>query len=262
MFSDYHIHTSFSDDSECPMEAMVLKAIELGMDEVAFTDHVDYGVKTDELNCNYLAYFAELERLQKKYQGQIIIRKGIEFGLQMHWIQQYEKDFAAYPFDFVILSNHEINDQEFWNQEFQSGKTQEEYQQAYYRAIYELVKRYKNYSVLGHLDMIKRYDAYGDYPDDKIMDIVEKILRQVIEDDKGIEINTSSFHYKLNDLTPSRAILKLYYDLGGRIITIGSDAHDTGRLADHVPVVKKILRELGFRQFCTFSEMKPIFWEL
>lgn len=261
MLADYHVHTYYSDDSQCPMEDMVKKALNLNLDELAFTDHVDYGVKWD-LNCDYKAYFQEIHELQKKYGERLTIKAGIEFGVQVHTIAQFQKDFQSYPFDFVILSNHQIQNREFWNYDFQQGKSQADFNREYYEAIYQVVKSYKDYSVLGHLDMIKRYDTYGGYPDEKVMHIVEKILLQVIADGKGIEVNTSSFRYGLKDLTPSRAILRNYLQLGGNILTIGSDSHETVYLAHHFEQVRGILKELGFKQFCTFEKMKPYFWNL
>ena len=47
MRADYHVHTAFSDDSDYPMEQVVRDAIALGLEELCFTDHVDYGIKTD-----------------------------------------------------------------------------------------------------------------------------------------------------------------------------------------------------------------------
>lgn len=261
MFADYHVHTNYSDDSQCPMEDMVKKALAMGLEEIAFTEHVDYGVKT-ELNCDYNRYFQEIEALRKKYKGRLNIKAGIEFGVQVHTIPQFQRDFSHLPFDFVIMSNHQIDNREFWNYDFQQGKTQEEFHQAYYEAILQATGSYKNYSVLGHLDMIKRYDLYGSYPDENIMDLVDKILRQVIADGKGIEVNTSCFRYGLKDLTPSRAILRKFLQLGGKILTIGSDSHETGHLAEHFTETKEALRELGFKQFCTFEKMHPIFWDL
>lgn len=261
MNADYHVHTYYSDDSECPMENMVKQAITLGLDEIAFTEHVDYGVKTD-LNCSYDAYFKEIELLKRKYSDRIAIKAGIEFGVQAHTIRQFGQDFARYPFEFIILSNHQIDDREFWNLEFQEGKTQEEFQRAYYEAIYDVARQFKDFSVLGHLDMIKRYDPYGSYPDEKIMELVDRILRLVIADGKGIELNTSCFRYGLPDLTPSRAILKRYLELGGRIITIGSDAHEEKHLGGHIAEAKEILKEIGYTQFCTFDKMEPVFWDL
>ena len=261
MLADYHVHTYFSDDSECTMEEVILQALSLGLDEIAFTEHVDYEVKTD-LNCDYKAYFEEVRTMQEKYRGKLSIKAGIEFGVQAHTIPLFQKDSEEYPFDFIILSNHQVNNKEFWNYEFQEGKSQEEFQKAYYEAIYDVVQKFKSYSVLGHLDMIKRYDTYGNYPDEKIMDIVEKILNQVIADGKGIEINTSCFRYGLKDLTPSREILKKYLQLGGRIITIGSDSHKPDHLGNRIMEVKAILKDMGFQQFCTFENMKPLYHNL
>lgn len=260
-FADYHVHTYYSDDSETLMEDTVKHAITLGLDEIAFTEHVDYGVKT-VLNCDYKAYFTEISKMREKYGKDIIIKTGMEFGVQEHTLMQFERDYDTYDFDFIILSNHQIDNKEFWNYEYQEGKRQEEYQRSYYLAILNVVKKYKKYSVLGHLDMIKRYDKYGDFPDEKIMEYVEPILSQVIADGKGIELNTSSFKYGLKDLMPSRNILKKYYDLGGTILTIGSDTHETEHLGDHIEEVREVLKKIGFKQFCTFEKMQPIFHEL
>ena len=261
MLADYHVHTYYSDDSTCPMEDMVQQGLRCGLDEIAFTEHVDYGVKTD-LNCCYERYIAEVQQLQKKYAGQITLRLGIEFGVQAETVSAFAADAASYPFDFIIMSNHQVGNKEFWNYTFQQGRTQEEYQTAYYTALLEMVRSFKDYSVLGHLDMIKRYDKCGDYPDDKILYLVEPILRQVIADGKGIELNTSSYKYRLKDTMPSRTILKLYHDLGGRILTLGSDTHETVHLADHIKASHALLRELGFREFCTFVQREPQFHAL
>ena len=261
MFADYHLHTSYSDDSTTPMEDMVCRAIELGLDEICFTEHVDHGVKA-VTNCDYKAYFAGADAMREKYGKKIVIKTGIEFGVQTGTVGQYEADFQAWPFDFVIMSCHQVNNLEFWRQDFQRGKSQDEFQTAYYEEIEKTCEKYKNYSVLGHLDMIKRYDLIGDYPDEKILPIAEKIMRRVIADGKGIEVNTSSFKYGLKDLTPSRRLLELYYQLGGEILTIGSDSHETEHLADHIIYVREILKSIGFRRFCTFSRMRPIWHEL
>lgn len=259
--ADYHLHTAFSDDSRAPMEEMVRRALALGLSEICFTEHVDYGVKT-VLNCDYPSYFAALEEMRESYHGQITIRAGIEFGVQRETIPQYQADILQYPFDFVILSNHQVGNQEFWNGKFQEGKTQAEFHAAYYQAILDVAEHYQGYCVLGHLDMIKRYDPYAPYPDEAVLPVIEKILRRAIQDGKGIEVNTSSFQYGLQDLTPSETILELYHELGGRVLTIGSDAHSPHRLADHIPEVREILREIGFREFCTFERMQPRFHPL
>ncbi len=276
MFADYHVHTEFSDDSRYPMEDVIRDAVKMGMDEICITDHVDYGVKADwdcgqEIqyrkgdplaNVDYPRYMEKLRALKEEYQGKITIRTGMEFGVQMHTIPEFEALFARYPFDFIILSIHQVEDKEFWTQDFQRGRTQKEYNERYYQEMLDVVKAYKNYSVLGHLDLIKRYDEAGIYPFENVKPMIEEILKIVIADGKGIELNTSFHRYGLSDSMPSREILKLYRELGGEIITIGSDSHKPEHLGAYIDEGHEILKSLGYKQFCTFENMKPIFHDL
>lgn len=276
MFCDYHVHTAYSDDSVYQMEDVIQDAIHMGMEEICITDHVDYGVKADWdeprkivyrdgmpiANVDYPKYYEEILSLQKKYQGKIKIRMGMEFGMQRHTIQKFQQLFDRYPFEFIILSCHQVGDREFWTQDFQRGKTQREYNEQYYEEILYVIRQYKDYSVLGHLDMIVRYDEQGVYPFEKLKGILTEILKTVIADGKGIEVNTSSHRYGLSDLTPSRDILKLYRELGGKIITIGSDSHKKEHLGAYIKETREELKKLGFTSFCTFEQMKPLFHKL
>ncbi|RKI43398.1 histidinol-phosphatase HisJ family protein [bacterium D16-51] len=276
MLADYHVHTEYSDDSIYPMEDVILDAIEMGLDEICFTDHVDYGVKCDWdsgktieyrdgeplANVYYPHYMEEIKEMQYLYGDRIALKTGLEFGMQVHTIPQFEQLFSKYKFDFIILSVHQVENKEFWTQDFQTGKTQQEYHECYYGEMLELVRRYKNYSVIGHMDLITRYDKAGGYPFEKIKPLVTDILKTVISDGKGIELNTSFHRYALSDTTPSAEILKLYYNLGGKVITIGSDSHRPEQLGAYMREGKKLLRSMGFQYFCTYDRMKPIFHKL
>lgn len=276
MFVDYHVHTAYSGDSDYSMEDVVKDAVRLGMDEICFTDHVDYGAKVDwdsgekirycqgqpMVNVDYHAYAEEISKLRAQYGNQITIRMGMEFGMQIHTISKYEALYERYPFDFIILSVHQVEDKGFWSQEFQQGRTQKEYNERYYEEMLALVKQFQNYSVLGHLDLIVRYDKMGTYPFRYVKHYVEKILREVIKNDKGIEVNTSSYRYGLKDSTPAMAILEMYRDMGGQIITLGSDSHAPAHLGTHMKTAKELLKSIGFRNFCTYDKMNPIFHEL
>ena len=103
-----------------------------------------------------------------------------------------------------------------------------------------------------------RYDEQGLYPFEKVKPIITEILKTVIADGKGIEVNTSNHRYGIADMTPSRDILKLYRELGGTIITIGSDSHKKEHLGAYIDWAKEELRKLGYTQFCTFEKMKPV----
>lgn len=180
----------------------------------------------------------------------------------MHTISQFESLYDRYPFDFIILSVHQVEDKEFWTQDFQKGRTQKEYNERYYEEMLNLVNHYQNYSVLGHMDLIVRYDKMGIYPFQKIKPYVEKILKKVIKDGKGIEVNTSSYRYGLADTTPSKEILQLYYELGGKIITIGSDSHSPEHLGTYIEETNELLKTTGFQTFCTYEKMEPLFHAL
>ena len=114
MLADYHVHTEFSDDSVYPVEEVIQDAIDIGMNEICITDHVDYGIKLDwddsdfiegksVPNVNYPAYFQKIEYLTKKYYNKIRIKKGLEFGIQTHTIDKFKKLFDRYTFDFIIV---------------------------------------------------------------------------------------------------------------------------------------------------------------
>lgn len=277
MLCDYHVHTIYSDDSIYEMEDVIKDGIRKGINELCFTDHVDYGIKRDVgdprgpvylngqpiSNVDYPKYYEEYLTLKEKYKDQITLKLGLEFGIQVHTIPDYEALFKNYPFDFIILSIHQVDNLEFWTGDFQKGRTEKEYYERYYQELYDVVKNYKNYSVLGHMDLIKRYDDHDGYDSfNNHKEIIIDILKTVIKDGKGIEINTSSVRYEIGNLTPSRDILKLYLELGGTIITIGSDSHKEEHLGAYIEETKKELKELGFKQYCTYNKMIPEFHDL
>lgn len=276
MFTDYHVHTAFSDDSVYPLPQVIQDAIAMGMEEICLTDHVDYGIKVDPdsgqeiprwngyllANTDYPRYEAAIQESRRQYGHRIRIKMGLEFGMQLHTIPQFEALFRRYPFDFILLSIHQIENRVFWNQDFQQGKTQREVHLRYYEEMLELVRRYKNYSVLGHVDHLVRYDREGPCPFETIRPLLTEIFRQVIADGKGIELNTSYRRYGLPDSTPARPILELYRDLGGRILTLGSDSHKPEHLGTYIREGRELLKSLGFREFCTFEKMEPTFHPL
>ena len=283
MLADYHVHTEFSNDSIYPMEEVVKDAILLGIKDICFTDHVDYGPYRDWddprgiqyrpgdegepeqvalTNVDYKKYFSMIEKMREKYREKIAIKAGLEFGVQTHTIPEYEKLFRSYPFDFIILSIHQAGDQEFWTNEYQSGRTQQEYNEGYYKELLSVVQNYHNYSVLGHMDLIVRYDSYGVYPFEKLKPLLTEILKTVIADGKGIELNTSSRAYHLKSLMPSREILELYHDMGGKIITIGSDGHCPKHMAYDFYKLPDFLSNLGIRYYTVFRDKKPEFIKL
>jgi len=251
-YSDYHIHSNISFDGNFEMEDIIKESIKKGLKEIAFTEHLDYREDKYILPLpDFKAYFEKYEMLKEKYKKQIIIKKGLELGLQPELKDKIQNQIKNYEFDFVIGSTHIINNIDFVDTIYFSNKTKFEAYNEYFEEILESIEYFDDFDVYGHLDFIKRYGIYGDnsIDYDKYEFVLREILKKLIEKDKGIEINTSGYKYNLNCFHPSYEILKLYKELGGEIITIGSDAHHLIHIADHFDKPYEILKELGYKYF-------------
>lgn len=279
MLADFHVHTGYSDDSVYPMQRVVQDAIRLNLDELCFTEHVDYGVKPEwdqaasaairdgraATNPAYQAYFSEVRALKEEFADKIALKCGFELGIQTHTVSQFEALIGRYEdqMDFALLSCHQIGDLEFWTGDYQTGKTQAEYNRGYYEELLQVVRTYSGrWSVLAHLDLIRRYDACGVWATEHDSEVIAELLRATIDSGHGIEINTSYVRYGLQDMTPATDILRLYKDLGGTIITFGSDSHKPEHLGAYLREAQRKASALGFEYGCTFEAWEPRFYKL
>lgn len=272
--SDSHVHTAFSTDSSTPMEEMLKKAIETGFSSICFTDHMDYGFPSQSGITEFLldtsAYFSEMERLEHLY-PQIHIRRGIELGLKEDVIKQCSNLTSKYKFDFIIASTHLVDNTDpyldiYWQKTDETSAILK-----YYEATLKNAKSGADFDVYGHIDYITRYtpymkklrmenlhdDAYSLKNTEQFLDIIEEIFKILIYNGKGIEINTGGFKYSTNHPNPHEKILKLYHGLGGEIITVGSDAHETKYLGYSFNKVPEILKSCGFKYYTEFTGRKP-----
>ncbi|PAB57878.1 histidinol-phosphatase HisJ family protein [Anaeromicrobium sediminis] len=262
---DHHVHTDFSADSTTPPEEIIHKAKSLNLSGVMFTDHVDYDYPDENINfgIDYSLYMKKLEDLRKEHQNMKILM-GVEIGYQPHIHHKLNELLNNYPFDFVIASLHTCDGNDFYRGDFFKGRTKEESYRKYFEGLLHLVKNYDNYDVLGHFDFIIRYVPYEEkkinYEDFK--DIIDEILMEVIKKNKGIEVNTSGIRYNLEEVHPSREILKRYLELGGEIVTIGSDAHYSEDLCRDFDYAINLLKELGYKRITLFEKRKPNFIDI
>ena len=265
--ADFHLHSSYSGDSQADMEGMIQKAISLGFKDIAFTEHMDLNFPTSRdipegmFECNVDSYLYHLLGLRNKYINDINVRFGLELGLQPDVVRQNVKVCKEHDFDFVIGSIHVVNgDEVYSNTPFFENKTDEEAYREYFEGVYENLRSYSNFDVVGHLDYVVRYGKTldKDYSYDKYKDVLDKILQRIIDREKGIELNTGAVAYGLKELNPCMDILKRYKALGGEIITIGSDAHkieDIGRGFDRA---EEALREAGFEYYTVYDARIPV----
>lgn len=259
--SDSHVHSNFSGDSMEKLENIIERAIELEMDEITITDHLDLDfpgeVNIFELDFN--DYIQTLKKLKKIYKNNIKIKIGIEIGLQPHLKDAYQEIFASKDIDFIIGSSHCVNKMDVADKKFFKNYTKDEAHRLYFEEVLKNIDLFPEISVYGHLDFINRYgrDIYDDYKKinfQKHKDIIDEILKKLIEKKIGLEINTSAMRYGLRDFHPCREILSRYKELGGEIITIGSDAHRALDIRRDFNKAIEELKNIGFEKFCVFEK--------
>lgn len=257
---DFHLHSDFSMDCKHLMEEMVLSAISKNIKSICFTDHIDFDLTEDRIDIDFRPkdYFKKIKQVKYKYMKKIEILAGIEIGMQPHLGDRYDDLISNNPFDFVIMSIHAIDGKDIYLDNFTHGKKPIEVLNIYYEYLYECIKNYDNYDVVGHIDYIDRYfEDFSTIPDFKEYSFyIEKILKAIIKQGKGIEINTAGMRYKLGYYNPKIEILKLYKDLGGEIITIGSDAHKPEDVGYHYRQAEKLLGKLGFKYLYIYKDRK------
>lgn len=255
---DYHMHTHFSGDSEANPREHVLKAIEMNLDEICFTDHRDFDYPIDSFELDVENYYQEIQSLKEEFKDQIKIKWGIEMGLDLDHQEEIENLIQQYPFDFVTGSIHVIHHTEFYYGEFFKGKTKEQAHREFFEETLKCVKAFDCFNVLGHLDYIVRYGPYEDKTVDhqKYQDIIDEIFKTLIQKGKGIEVNTSGYRDLKTCGFPNFEQVQRYYDLGGRIITIGTDSHTSDRVGENCLNVAKKYQEIGFDDVSTFTQRK------
>ena len=268
MRADFHMHTNFSSDSEAAPEEMIEEAIRRGLHTICITDHQDLDhpqYKSGEMfQLDFSQYVPTIQKLQKLYEDQIEILLGVEFGLQPHLGAVCHEMAASYPFDFIIGSVHLMDGMDPYDGEYFRGRTDEEGYRRAFEITMENLRRVQDFDVLGHIDYVVRYGSQKEftYHCSDYGDILDEILKFLIANGKGMELNTAGWKYGLPFAHPHPDILKRYRELGGEIITIGSDAHKPEHLAYDFYRVSDVLKACGFKNYTEFHQRKPVFQQL
>lgn len=263
MLYDYHTHTCFSGDSDTPVRAMLDQAVSLGLKEICITDHIDYDYpdEPDLFTFNIEEYFSVLSALKEEYKKCLSVRIGVEYGLMPHLGSRLKELASSYPLDFIIGSSHVVDHIDPYYPAYWKDKTEEEGIRRYFESILENLSFCSDFDVYGHIDYIIRYVPSGNksYSYEKYQEIIEECLKRLIAMGKGIELNTAGFKYGLGAPNPRKEIIRRYRELGGEIITVGSDGHKPEHLAYDFAKAIPILNECGFRYFTVFHSRKPEF---
>lgn len=254
-YPDHHVHTSYSPDSEASIEGYLVRAKEMGLDHIIFTDHCDFGTTDHDFMkpINYDLYFRLMESLQQRYQ--IPIKVGIEVGYEKNCKSEIESLLNSYPFEFVITSIHYGEGGDFNEGSFFQGKSQKEAYMSYFKILLEMVENFNNYDVVGHLDYIVRYGPFKNrgYAYREFREIIDQILQTIIVQGKGIEVNSSGLREEAQNTYPKSEVLKRYLELGGKVITLGSDAHFNEYYYAGLKESMVLLKSLGYDRIYCFE---------
>ena len=274
---DCHTHTQYSVDSEADIIQMIEKARKLNLSAYAVTDHCEcnrwypeeyYG---DVTTYRYFDFGKDFENsvssvtaLKEKYDGRLNLICGVEMGQATHNFEIAEKIVSDKRVDFVIGSMHQLPENEdFAFLDYTSYTIDEIYEltECYFNEIYKLCK-WGKFDVLGHLTYNLRYikcNAGIELDINRFDEIIAESFRELVQKGKGIEINTSGYRQNYGDSFPSLKYVKLFRDLGGEIISVGSDAHTVEDLGRNVADGARTALEAGFEHLCYFKERKPNF---
>ena len=259
---DFHMHTKVSIDSEAEPRDMIRAAEAAGLSEICFTDHYDFNkvARPEEIRFDIKDYNEIYEGLSS---DTVKLRYGFEFGFARWNMGEVKKLTDQRNFDFVIGSLHFVDETDPYSPTYWVNRSLHKAFEDYLIELYECVKLHDDFDVLGHLNYVCKSPCnasklpllYRDFSD-----ISDEIMKVLISKGKGMEINTSGVD-RSGDFLPSEPFFRRFRELGGEIVTVGSDAHVPERVGLYVPRALDLLRDV-FGYVCTFEGRKPIFHKL
>jgi histidinol-phosphatase (PHP family) len=251
---DAHLHTDLSPDSSVPIDVYAAAALERGITEIAITDHVDF-----EPGAPAFAYstFADRERVVRGAadrwgpQG-VQIRFGVELTYDRSWESEIRDHLAHHAYDFTIGSVHDRVDSPYNARRVAAwveGRPLAEIVAPSFDEV-EAAARSGLFDAIGHIDVVKRYLFPYVKPADleAAPELYERILHALVESGTALEVNTSGLRYAIRQTFPHPAIVARFRELGGRAVTIGSDAHGQDQFAWGLADGYAIATEAGFSE--------------
>lgn len=266
IYCDCHLHSSFSSDSDTPMDLMIQEAIRLQIPSMCFTEHMDLDFPPGGLPflVDIPAYKKTFHEMKKKYEGQIELLFGLELGLQPHLSAEIPRLAHSGNFDFLIGSTHVVDRMDPYEDIYFQGRTEHESYLRYFQVLLENLKTFSCFDSCGHIDYVVRYgpNKNRDYSYAAYQEILDEILKTLIEKHIALECNTAGFKYGLGHPNPTEDVLRRYRELGGELITLGSDAHRPEHLAYNFKQTGEILKDCGYKYYTVFRKRQPVFCKL
>ncbi len=268
-FADMHTHSEYSHDSECKIEDMCLSQIERGAFHFAVTDHCDicYADRIDVLSPIADA-FNEVRVLNEKYNGMIL--SGVEIGDSIWFPDTAKKAINLKDYDVIIGSVHcvksKTTDKAYSSIDFSVFSDGEiyDYLECYFDDMSRMLSSL-DFDVLAHLTCPLRYicGRYGRKIDmSRYSEKIDSILKTIISRSIALEVNTSSYYGITHEFSPDISIIKRYKDMGGKLITLASDAHLSDRASVYFEEAIEQLVDIGFADAYFYKNRKPVAYKM
>ncbi len=258
---DFHIHTDNSNDGHDSLMVMSERAVQKGIRAIAVTDHAEchrYWRDSFHLATRY-SYFETL-KARSAFLGQLAIMTGIELGQPLHNLEAASDALGSNKFDFVIGSLHLVRgNQDFWKIDYHTANVPRLLHQ-YLDEIYEMVC-WGQFDTLAHITYPLRYIVGTHRIPVDLKDYepqIRQILERMIADGIALELNTQGYRTEYGRPTPDLDILQMYKEMGGRYVTIGSDAHYAADVGAGIEDGMDLLVKAGFENITIFDKREPI----
>lgn len=264
---DLHVHTDNSFDGNHSATFFCEKAEVLDLRVVAFTDHceVDQFRADSEYEKRIFQAFFEVSKVRSAFRGKMIVLNGIELGQPAYDIECSEDIIKRYEYDQIIGSVHNLRGgEDFYFMENLTLSEAEELLKQYFDEIIIMLE-WGNFDVLAHLTYPLRYfysKSNLEIDLSKFNEQIEKILKLTAKKGIALEINTAALRQPLNKLSPEIDIIKRFKEIGGRYLTIGSDAHYAEHLAADIDLAYDAALEAGFECITFFQKRTPMLMKI
>lgn len=259
---DMHIHSDSSPDGVHSPMFICEQAVDKGLRAIAFTDHCEidkfFTEKYDRMVFN--SYF-ECSKARHAFEGQILVLIGTEMAQPLSNVKLAENVLKKYNYDYVIASIHTPKDFGCDIKEIEYDKIDVyKFMERYFEELAEL-SEWSGCDALAHLTCPMRrieglYKIDFDYS--KISSATDKLLTSMIKNGKALEINTSGLRQPIGKTMPDVNIIRRYKELGGKLITVGSDAHSAYDCGAGVKEAIAIAKECGFEKLTFFVKREPM----
>lgn len=258
---DMHTHTDNSFDGHHSTVYMCEAACNKGLRAIAFTDHCEVDAFDASGERNVRQAFFEIAKAKSAFMGKLLVLNGIELGQPAYDIETAEKILASQKFDIVIGSVHNLrNQQDFYYIEDFSQIDVKSKLSEYFDELLTMLE-WGNFDILAHLTYPFRY-LYS--RNNILVDIneykpqVDEILRLTAEKDIALEINAAGLRQPINRLSPELETVKRFKELGGKFVSVGSDAHYAQHIAVGIKDAMSVAKEAGFGSVTLFQKRQPV----